>query len=252
MAAIPAENSNLLQVMLDWHFPGSTCEAVGEDSFVHQPVSTMVILLTIARCVYHLGQASDKVNFSTTVAAVSICVFELFHAMSHAFSIQGLDYAQHFTSYQTFLVMGWALSETVGGLPDETWWRAGVAVFVVGDIMFSLLVGINIFSVLGTVVFFLFFFTPFLGKLDNGSRQHMTVMGGALAFMVTCLVTESFWCFQLLELLPYPPHVMVEIGGFFFFEHLTLLILHAKPKSSDDQELEKRPRLSFSILNQNL
>ena len=203
--------------MAEYVFPFSSCEQP-HDFFIRQPASAFVTLLTIA----HLFKKYLDNNIPLQKNAIlSYILFETFHMFSHCFHTLGELHVvgTHCLFYLMIYQIHRAFAEIRGPLHQNKYYQLYVCV-AIDIVVFILINGVysilTAFSILGFMVY------CFCKHIGLGCSVYM-VVGGILAGVL--LINEALYCEQMLNVLPFPPHILIEVNGFFMFRELTKMVV---------------------------
>jgi|LauGreDrversion2_6_1035139.scaffolds.fasta_scaffold01407_1 hypothetical protein len=196
---------------MSFNFPYDTCEASNQDSFVKQPFSFGVGILTLlilSWFIYNAKTVQSKVLLGTLFA------FEAFHAYSHMVHVQ--DFVQtrviHGLAYFVNAALLWSLSSSTRHFP-EVWIIALLIGIVALDIYAFLYMPLVAYISTQFLLFFVII-AYFLRWLPVTVKQWIPWLSVIMIFIVILEINEQVNCTSLMQWAPwFPWHIFIELAG---------------------------------------
>lgn len=199
--------------MNEYIFPFHTCETPNK-SGVAQPFSAIVNMMNCLVILFFLFKTKSYRNF---ILLFSIFVFEAFHVFSHSIHINGaiqisITHALSYCINAAFLYFFYDYTNI-----------APTAYFIM---YYLLLIGLDIYAFTNwNVVFYiltqallflsvLFYYYQYLPK--DIKTNIFTILVLIIA-IILLFINEKYNCKQMLHIVPFPFHIIIEIIGLLLF-----------------------------------
>ena len=232
------ELTGVHRTMVNWTFPGDTCEVHCEADacWAVQPVSAAVTIVTAigfwAYLVFCIARGNATFAQCTCIAGFG--VFEFVHGLSHRYNdrVQYVEYYQHVAFYLILVGLFCVLREKTGRMPHSVAWRTTAAALVLIDWWLVANYAVTLYNIILSVVMFRFLVAGFIEYLDDDSRQLYKILAVLQLMLLAIFVNEAFNCDRMVRMTngKVAFHAFFEIGGAFFFIYFTRFFMHCKAK----------------------
>lgn len=192
-------------------FPFSTCEVPQQHSWIAQPYSLVVNVVSVVVILYFLTQAR---RVSTRLVLISILLFEAWHAFSHAVHIPGKMQINviHLLAYAVNLGYLYFLYDISKKFPDR--W---ILVTMVLIVMFDIYAFCNLpflYYFVSQLVLFLVILAAYREILPG---SYLAVLVALVILLVLLFLNESKHCGAMMRYAKFPYHAIIESVGVLIF-----------------------------------
>jgi len=194
-------------------FPFSTCELPTTNSFVKQPYSTAVNLLTAIILSYYLFIAK---SFLVKIVILSFIIFELYHAYSHITHIKGKIQSNVIHLLWYFLFISVLAVFIKINKKKENW----IYIFIILIILIDLYIWYinNSFYMISSGLFILIIIVIshyYLFTKELKQKLNYLLMGTFV--LILLFINEKLNCNYMLEKFKFPYHIFIELIGLVLF-----------------------------------
>jgi hypothetical protein len=198
-------------------FPFDACEKLKE-GIIKQPVSAAINIISCIIILYFYYYAkTNAVRFLFG----TFFVFQLWHAFSHTYHIQGNIQANvsHIISYLISLGTLYAIlnlsKSTLSNLKIII-----ISLLIIIDIYVWVFIG-GVWNIITNLSLLAFIIFSSYNKLPKFFRKAIPFLAIGLIILFALELNEAYNCEKMLEYMDFPYHAFVEIVGLLLFTSLT-------------------------------
>lgn len=203
---------------MEYIFPFSTCE-VPQDSYIKQPYSVAVNILTVFVLIYFFTQTQTN---TLRYVFFAFILLQVWHGLSHAVFLQGhiQEYVIHILAYNIAFSALYAIliltKTTLSNIHILL-----ICVLVIIDLYIAYTYGGITMIISGFMLFTVILFTFYL-KYPVFAMYFILAVGSLLLL----IINEAVNCKEMLDMHPnFPFHIIIESYGFILFCVLGMKLL---------------------------
>jgi len=200
-------------------FPFNTCEKPNNNSFIKQPYSVILNLISCIIIIYFLTKTK---RWYAQILLLVILLFELFHSLSHLIHIDGTIQIKitHILAYLVNIAYFFALYMHTKILPNLLF-----TIIIIMIIIFD----IYAFNYLGFIYYlttqftlFIVLFLYYYKYLDESIKNKIPLIIFLTLIVFLLFVNEVFNCEKMLSIYPNIPfHTLIEAVGILFVYNIS-------------------------------